>query len=289
MEIQALRYVVTLAEELHFGRAANRHFISAQPFGQRVRRLEQEVGARLFERTSRRVSLTPTGERFVARARVVLAELDGLREIAAEEGRADGVSLRVGVLGFGVGDHWQALRDVVEAQQPGLALEFRDLDLVDQYDCLRRGEVDVAVVQFVGDLDGVDFEPVLTSPRVAVIPVSSKLAEAPFLTLADLNGLSWLDAGPLEPSLRSWVGSERDTRAPYVPYPAAIPAAVATTGRAALHAAEAARFYPRSDVRFVPLEGPPVEVAVATRSGDGRAAVSAFRRAAAAIRCQSSG
>src|SRR3954470_15517580 len=45
MEIKALRYVVTLAEELHFGKAAQRHFISAQPFGQQVRRLEREVGA----------------------------------------------------------------------------------------------------------------------------------------------------------------------------------------------------------------------------------------------------
>ena len=75
MEIQALRFVVTLAEELHFGRAAKRHFISAQPFGRHVQRLEHELGARLFERTSRRVSLTPAGERFVERAQAVLADL----------------------------------------------------------------------------------------------------------------------------------------------------------------------------------------------------------------------
>jgi hypothetical protein len=69
-----------------------------------------------------------------------------------------------------------------------------------------------------------------------------------------------------------------------VRHPAAIPTAVATTGRVALHAAEAARFFPRPDVRFVPLEGPPVQVAVATRSGDARPAVTAFRRAAVAVR-----
>jgi len=284
MDIQALRYVVTLAEEMHFGRAAKRHFISAQPFGQQVRRLEREVGVRLFERTSRRVSLTSTGERFVQQARAVLAELEGLREIAAQESRADGASLRIGILGFGVGDRWQALRDAVEVQQPGLILEFRDLDLVDQYDCVRRGEVDVAVVQFVGNLDGVDFEPVLSSPRVAVIPASSQLGEASLLTLADLEGIRWLDVESPEPLLRSWVGSARDVGAPCVRHPAAIPAAVAITGRVSLHAAAAAQFYPRPDVRFVPLEGPSVEIAVATRSGDGRSAVAAFRRAAAAIR-----
>ena len=80
MDIRTLQYVVTLAEELHFGRAAQRHFISAQPFGQYVQRLEREVGTRLFERTSRRVRLTPAGARFVERAREVLAELDRLRD-----------------------------------------------------------------------------------------------------------------------------------------------------------------------------------------------------------------
>lgn len=49
MDVQALLYVVTLSEELHFGRAAQAHYISAQPFGQRVQRLERELGTRLFD------------------------------------------------------------------------------------------------------------------------------------------------------------------------------------------------------------------------------------------------
>jgi DNA-binding transcriptional LysR family regulator len=283
MEIQALRFVVTLAEELHFGRAAKRHFISAQPFGQRVQRLEHELGARLFERTSRRVSLTPAGERFVERARSVLADLEELREIAAEEARADTGSLRVGILGFGVADRWPALRDAVGEQQH-LRLEYHDLDLVDQYDALRRGEVDVAIVQHVGLLDGLDLEPVLSSPRVVVLPSPSELSEASYLTLADLDGLSWLDVGSHEPLLRSWMGSAADDGARRVRHPAAIPTAVATTGRASLHAAAAAQYYPRPDVCFVPVEGAPVEVAIATRSGDRRPGVAAFRRAAALVR-----
>lgn len=284
MEIQALRYVVTLAEELHFGRAAGRHFISAQPFGQRVQRLERELGVRLFERTSRRVALTAAGERFVQRARVVLAELESLREIAAEEAPGDGKALRVGILGFGAAERWQMLRDAVDAQHPGLTLEYQDLDLLDQYDAVRRGEVDVAIVQFVGELDGVDFAPVLSSPRVAVVPASSQASEASFLTLGELEGLGWLEVASHEPLLRTWVGSAHGSGAVSVRHPAAIPAAVATTGRASLHAAAAARYYPRPEVRFVPVEGAPVEIAIATRSGDERAGVAAFRRAAAVAR-----
>jgi DNA-binding transcriptional LysR family regulator len=284
MDVRALRYVVTLAEELHFGRAASRHFISAQPFGQHVQRLERELGVRLFERTSRRVSLTPAGARFVERARAVLGELDQLREIAADEARTATGSLRVGILGFGVGDRWEALRCAVDVQQRDLTLEYRDLDLVDQYDALRRGDVDVAIVQFVGDLDGLDLEPVLVSPRVAVLPASCVLIEAPYLTMADLEELPWLDVATHEPLLRSWMGPAAGAGAPSVRHPAGIPTAVATTGRVSLHAAAAAQYYPRPDVRFVPVEGPPVRVAIATRSGDSRPGVSAFRRAAAVVR-----
>jgi DNA-binding transcriptional LysR family regulator len=72
-DLRALRYAVTLAQELHFGRAARRHYISAQSFGQVVRRLERELAYRLFEGTSRRVTPTAAGERFVARVRTILA------------------------------------------------------------------------------------------------------------------------------------------------------------------------------------------------------------------------
>src|SRR5581483_10498328 len=119
----------------------------------------------------------------------------------------------------------------------------------------------------------------LSSPRVAVVPASSELGDASFLSTDDLDGLRWLDVGGREPLLRSWMGPARDAVAPCVRHPAAIPAAVATTGLVSLHAAAAARYYPRPDVRFVPVEGPPVEVAVAARSGDQRPAVTAFRRA----------
>jgi DNA-binding transcriptional LysR family regulator len=284
MEIQALRYVVTLAEELHFGRAAERHFISAQPFGQHIKRLEREVGTRLFERTSRRVRLTAAGELFVQRAQAVLAQIALLQEAAAGDARSDDGALRVGVLGFGAADRWHDLRTMVEMQRPRLTLAFHDLDLVDQYDALRRGEVDVAVIQYVGDLDGLDFEPVFSSPRVAVVPASSPLADASFLTAADLGDRSWLGVASHEPLVRSWAGSMGAATTAPVRHPAAIPAAVATTGSVFVHAEIAARYYPRPDVRFVSTEGPPVQVAVATRSGDRRPGPQAFRRAAAAVR-----
>ncbi|WP_181725669.1 LysR family transcriptional regulator [Nocardia gipuzkoensis] len=79
MDIESLRWAVTLADELHFGRASQLHYVSAGHFGRRIQRLERQLGVRLFDRTSRRVALTPAGQRVVAHARNVLATLEELR------------------------------------------------------------------------------------------------------------------------------------------------------------------------------------------------------------------
>ncbi len=80
MSLAQLEYFVAVAEEAHVGRAAERLRISQPPLTRQIRRLEDELGAPLFERTSRGMRLLPAGERFLAHARRVLAELDAARE-----------------------------------------------------------------------------------------------------------------------------------------------------------------------------------------------------------------
>ena len=305
MELRTLRYVVTLAEELHFGRAARRSFISAQPFGQAVGRLERELGYRLFERTSRRVALTSAGERFVARVRTILAGVDALTDLgdvadlvdlaAAPTGVGPAVCLggevTVGVLGFGLAERWRPLRRLVSDLEPELVIGHRDLDMPGQYDAVLRGEVDVGMVLDLGPVDGLVFDRVLSMAPVAVVPSDSELAGADRLSPGDLRGcpsvsmaapLSWAEA---------WAGFGLDiavagraaspvVAGPVVRTPAAVPAAVATTGRVGLHLDAARRFFPHPDVRFVPIDGPRGEISIATREGDDRPGVRAFRRAA---------
>src|SRR5690348_10589268 len=76
MELSQLRYLVALAEERHFTRAAAREHIAQPALSQQIRRLEEEVGVALVERSTRRVAMTEAGELLVARARRILAELD---------------------------------------------------------------------------------------------------------------------------------------------------------------------------------------------------------------------
>jgi len=285
VEVRSLRYVVTLAEELHFGRAARRHYIAAQPFGQVVHRLERELGYPLFARTSRRVVATPAGQRFVAHARSVLADLDSLAELGGREpGRRPPTEVTVGVLGFGLAEQWEPLRRHVADQRPDLVIGHRDLDLSGQYDAVRTGEVDVGVVMDVGPVDGLVLDRVLSMPPVAVVPAGSPLAAADRLKPGDLSGHPLVPVAGPAAWLSAWAGYglTRDRTGPLVRNPSAIPAAVATTGRIGLHLDAARRFYPRPDVRFVPIDAPPGDIAIATREGDDRPAVTAFRQAAQA-------
>src|SRR5689334_13607701 len=87
MELSQLRYLVALAEERHFTRAAAREHIAQPALSQQIRRLEEEVGVALVERSTRRVAITDAGELLVARARRILAELDAAHtELAAVRG-----------------------------------------------------------------------------------------------------------------------------------------------------------------------------------------------------------
>lgn len=283
MDIRELRYVVTLAEERHFRKAAERHYIAPQAFGRHVRALEKEVGTRLFDRTSRRVDLTPAGARLVEHAREVLARVDELAAVvrAAPPSPEDAV-VRVGVLGFGAADRWPALRELVHAQLPGHTLVHIELDWDTQYEAVRDGHVDVAVIHDVGPVEGVRLDRLFTTPRVAVVPAASPLAEADHLSEDDVEGWSWVAVNGRHPGLGAWAGvtGQASRRSPVVRTPAAIPAAVATSGMLGVHGELARRFFPRPDVRYVPLEGEHAQVSVATRPDDDSRTAVAFRHAA---------
>ena len=87
MELRQLRYFVTLAEELHFGRTAEREHIVRSALSQQLQRLERELGGRLLERSTHHVALTAAGAVFLAEARQILAHADRAAAVARQRGR----------------------------------------------------------------------------------------------------------------------------------------------------------------------------------------------------------
>jgi DNA-binding transcriptional LysR family regulator len=143
MELRQLRYFVTLAEELHFGRAAEREHIVQSALSQQVQRLERELGVRLLERSTHHVALTAAGAVFLAEARQILAHA-GRAAQAARSAEAAAAPLRVGIIDSSYDSMPQILHEV-QARYPGLVIHQAEAGVPEQYQRLTDGRMDVGV------------------------------------------------------------------------------------------------------------------------------------------------
>lgn len=151
MELRHLRYFVVLAEELHFGRAARRLGISQPPLSQQIRALEDELGAALLMRTSRRAELTEAGRLFLREARKTLAQAERSGEIARRAQRGE-----IGELNIGFTPSAPLTRDfraIVHAfglAFPAVRLTFQELSTRQQIEALLGGQIDIGFLRTDG-------------------------------------------------------------------------------------------------------------------------------------------
>lgn len=142
MELRHLRYLVAVAEELHFGRAAIRLHISQPPLSQQIRQLEEELGVQLFERTKRQVRLTDAGKRVVNEAHQVLGQIDHFSKVAAQAGEGEIGALSVGVPG-GVNPILVDTLRLVTKRYPAVRIELQYMTTGLQIESLREGRIQV--------------------------------------------------------------------------------------------------------------------------------------------------
>lgn len=170
MTLTELRYIVAVARERHFGRAAEACFVSQPTLSVAIKKLEDELGVLLFERRSNDVTLTPSGEQIVAQAQRVLDEASRIKEIAKQGMDPLAGPLRIGVI-YTIGPYLlpplvrQLLRDA--PQMPLLLSENFTIKLLEM---LKNGEIDVAIMALPLPDSGVMIRPVYDEAFVVVVP-----------------------------------------------------------------------------------------------------------------------
>jgi DNA-binding transcriptional LysR family regulator len=189
MELRHLRYFLAVAEELHFGRAADKLRISQPPLSLQIRQFEEELGAPLFERSSRSVRLTPAGEALLPEARELLERAQSAAELArrvanGEEGRLRVTFVRP-MLDAGLPEAIRAYRNA----SPRVRLELVEMNTREQLDELRAGQAQLGFVRlYEHELDGLETALILREPYVVALPIEHRLARKPRIALRDLQG-----------------------------------------------------------------------------------------------------
>ncbi|MFF7679744.1 LysR family transcriptional regulator [Actinacidiphila glaucinigra] len=184
LDLRKLRYFVAVAEELHFGRAAERLHIAQPVLSRQIRALEDELAVRLFSRDRRSTELTRAGAQLLTDAGPLLAAADATRRRVARTAR--------GVASFTVGFMpglivTGAVREL-SRRHPELSVEVVRTNWDDQTEVILDGRVDVGYVRMPVDTRGLATRSLLAEPRVAVLPADHPYAGKPALRVADLAG-----------------------------------------------------------------------------------------------------
>jgi DNA-binding transcriptional LysR family regulator len=189
MELRHLRYFVAVAEELHFGRAAERLHIAQPPLSRQIRDLEREVGTPLFERIPRGVELTPAGRAFLPEARLTLAQAERAQRTAQRAARGETGRLRVGFVEAAT--YRGILPDVLgffRMHLPDIGISLLEMDPVEQAEAFRDGRIDLGILHSPpADADRwLRVEPVYADALIAAIPRAHRFAARARVTLANL-------------------------------------------------------------------------------------------------------
>ncbi|MEV6539529.1 LysR family transcriptional regulator [Streptomyces sp. NPDC051665] len=195
LETRELRYFLAVAEELHFGRAAERLGMAQPPLSRAIQQLERRLGVCLLERNRRGVALTGAGEVLLHEGR---AALDASSAAARRTRRAGGADRPGGprdrlVLAVKAAASHELLRKLLDAylSEPGAAeIEVLPCGMCEQPEMLRDGRADVALMHApYNSLAGFDSEALMTEGQIAVLPAGHPLAARRTLTMADVDDI----------------------------------------------------------------------------------------------------
>ncbi|MDX3849405.1 LysR family transcriptional regulator [Streptomyces sp. AK02-01A] len=274
LELRLVRYFTVVADELHFGRAADVLRLAQPSLSRQIRRLEQQLGARLLDRTPRGTRLTEAGEIFLPQARELLRT--AARATASARSAAGHGPFTVGYTTNLIVT--PAVRELRHGY-PEADVRAAHLSWSEPRDALLDHRVDVVAARLVFAGDGLEITPLYEEPRVLLVPLGHRLAGKESVTLDDiadetLPRFAGIDGGGANPPGHTRLGALVETLEDKLELVAGDDVvSLAPAGFAANL---------RPDIVSVPVsDALPVRVVLATRSGERHPLLAAFRRAAA--------
>ena len=187
MTLTELRYIVAAARERHFGRAAEACFVSQPTLSVAIKKLEEELEVRLFERGASEVSVTPLGEAIVRQAQAVLEQAAAIKEIAKRGKDPLSGPLRLGII-YTIGPYLlpELVRQVI-AKTPQMPLVLQENFTVKLLDMLRAGELDCAIMAEPFPDHGLAVAPLYDEPFMVAVPSGHPLAQRAHIAADELK------------------------------------------------------------------------------------------------------
>src|SRR6478735_4891965 len=290
--IHVIRYFCVLAEELHFGRAAERLSITPPSLSQQISRLEQQLDVKLFDRSPRKVELTRHGRELLPLARRVQDDHDQLlawgRSLQREQKTP---LLRVGVVAAGAGALTTAAIASTMQAIPQARIEMRRLGFFDVASELEAGRVDVVFAPWPMRLPPrVRAEPLWREPRVLVVPADHPLAARESVSIVETNDEVFVAVAGGVPEVVDWwlvdprPDGSRPKRGPTADSVDGLFELVAAGAGVNIAGRSASRQYRRDELAFVPVSDiEPATIVLCSLSDSPNAMVKTFRETAQAL------
>jgi DNA-binding transcriptional LysR family regulator len=188
MELRQLRYFVSVAEELHFGHAARRLRIAQPALSRQIQALERELEVMLLFRNRRRVQVTPAGQVFLERCRLLLARAEDAIVAAQRVSEGASGSLKLGFVGSATYDAIPSILRSFHQIAPQVELTLSEMTVHGQLEALAEKRIDLGFLRLPPRTEGLVFRTVSREALLIALPSSHPLAQLPLLRLSSLAG-----------------------------------------------------------------------------------------------------
>ena len=186
MELRHLRYFLTVAEELHFGKAAQKLFITQPPLSRQIKNLEEELGVELFTRTKRYVHLTGYGMYLKTEAFKLFQHVESIKNHIRLLGEGHAGQIKIGYVGSAMHSVLPGVLSIIRGELPHVHTSLHELRHLNQIFDLKTGSLDIGFIRIPITVEGLHIEPIFSETLSVILPLSHPLAGVSEVRLSDM-------------------------------------------------------------------------------------------------------